>query len=193
VAGVKITSRSTLRFPLRPPSDFDSAVPPASAHMARRCSSRPRCRPEPSLRQRRLPAVLQANVASPLASCDRSASVGFQRATPGRHRKIPPPARPFRVAEVPLVRQHVASLNRCAPSSVPPHRQHPGCATGPPHGGSADVPYRTISRPWSRLCAPPMCLPRSISRPGNHRAPSDHLERILRDTHGAGHYHVIHF
>jgi len=60
-------------------------------------------------------------------------------------------------------------------------------------GGARDVGYRTISRPLVeglRRAGVPVRV--DILRPGTYRALVDHLEAI-RDEHGSGYYHVIHF
>ncbi|MFC1835830.1 hypothetical protein ACFL2Q_14095, partial [Thermodesulfobacteriota bacterium] len=59
--------------------------------------------------------------------------------------------------------------------------------------GVLDVGYRTISRPLVeglRKAGVPVQI--DILRPGTYRALVDHLEAI-RDKHGTGYYHVIHF
>ena len=59
--------------------------------------------------------------------------------------------------------------------------------------GPNDVGYRTISRPLvEALHQAGVHVHVEILRPGTYRALVDHLEAV-RDRHGTGHYHVIHF
>ena len=59
--------------------------------------------------------------------------------------------------------------------------------------GSRDVGYRTISRPLvERLRQARIPVRIEILRPGTYKALLQHLEEV-RDQHGAGFYHVIHF
>src|SRR5579871_4680464 len=64
--------------------------------------------------------------------------------------------------------------------------------TARPHGGR-DVGYRTISRPLVEgLRQANVRVQIDILRPGTYQALVRHLE-AMRDRHGAGYYHVVHF
>ena len=59
--------------------------------------------------------------------------------------------------------------------------------------GERDVAYRTISRPLvEALENARLPVEVHILRPGTYQALVEHLE-AARDSHGAGHYHVVHF
>ncbi|MDM8515020.1 tetratricopeptide repeat protein [Desulfobacterales bacterium HSG16] len=60
-------------------------------------------------------------------------------------------------------------------------------------GGKSDVGYRTISRPLvGSLRKAELPVRVDILRPGTYRALTEHL-RKMRDNHGVGYYHIIHF
>ncbi|MCP4108640.1 MAG: hypothetical protein GY749_24340 [Desulfobacteraceae bacterium] len=60
-------------------------------------------------------------------------------------------------------------------------------------GGRKDVGYRTVSRPLvERLRKSDLPVHIDILRPGTYRALTEHL-RDVRDSHGVGFYHIIHF
>ncbi|MCP4350826.1 MAG: CHAT domain-containing protein [Desulfobacterales bacterium] len=60
-------------------------------------------------------------------------------------------------------------------------------------GGRKDVGYRTVSRPLvERLRKSDLPVHVDILRPGSYRALTEHL-REVRDSHGVGFYHIIHF
>jgi hypothetical protein len=59
--------------------------------------------------------------------------------------------------------------------------------------GRGDVGYRTISRPLiESLRQADLRVRAEILRPGSYKALVQHLEEV-KDRHGAGYYHVIHF
>ena len=60
-------------------------------------------------------------------------------------------------------------------------------------GGAYDVGYRTIARPLIQLLRKStLRVQVDILRPGSYKSLADHLEAV-RERHGTGHYHIVHF